>query len=157
VRREFVRVLEGLSDNDCEKRVAGLNSIAWMTAHLMNQEHSYWLKPRGLALSEVEAFNTETANTKTTDTETKPSFQKAYTLWEHVTTASCDWLGSLSDADLRSHLSGRKSFEIENIGSLLTRVIGHYYLHIGQITAIRKVLGYEVPAFVGSQEGAYFE
>lgn len=150
VRRELTRVLEGLSEADCNKSVVNMNSIAWMSAHLMNQEHSYWLRSRGLALPKVKAFNEKSK-------ETPPSFKEAHTLWKIVTDSSNDYLDALTEADLRTHLKGSKSFEVENIGSLLTRVIGHYYVHIGQICVIRRNLDYDVPGFVGSQEGAYFE
>ncbi len=150
VRREFKRVLEGMSEADCNKRVANLNSIAWMTAHLMNQEYTYWHKSQANEIAEVTAFN-ETLKVHPAD------FKEAFVLWERVTDESNDWLERLSEDDLRTHLTGRKSFEVENIGSLLTRVIGHYYFHIGQISAVRKMLDYDVPGFVGSQEGAYFD
>ena len=37
----------------------------------------------------------------------------------------------------------------EPVGVLCLRVFGHYYLHIGQLTAVRRWLGMPVPGFVG--------
>ena len=151
VRREFERVLEDVSEADCEKRVAGMNSIAWITGHLAGQEQSYWLESQG---TDIIADLTAVRNGADLS---QPSFSEMYRHWKTITEASNPYLEQLSDEDLRTHFSGRRFFEIENIGSLMTRVIGHYYFHIGQISAIRKILGYDVPSFVGSQEGAYFE
>ncbi|MCA9835761.1 MAG: DinB family protein [Trueperaceae bacterium] len=151
VRRELNRALEGLSEADLDKRVAGINSCAWIVAHLAWQEQRYWLEPRGLPqVADLSAYRNGA-------TLTNPNFAEVYPLWQEIIRQSESWLEGLAEDDLRNHFRGNKFFELENIGSLMTRVIGHYYLHIGQITAIRKILGYEVPGFVGSQEGAYYE
>ena len=151
VRREFRRALEGISEGDLEKRVAGLNSIAWITGHLAWQEQTYWLSSQQVSpIADLTAY-------KNGAEASSPNFSELFAIWEQVIKASEEWLETLEEPQLKEHFTGRKFFEIENIGSLMTRVIGHYYLHIGQITAIRKILGYEVPAFVGSQEDAYYE
>jgi hypothetical protein len=150
VRRELNRALEGISEADLDKRVAGMNSCAWIVAHLAWQEQRYWLEPRQLPpVADLSPY-------KSGGAITHPSFSEIYPLWQEITGQSEGWLNSLNEDDLRLHFSGSKFFEIENRGSLMTRFIGHYYLHIGQITVIRKILGYDVPSFVGSQEGAYF-
>lgn len=151
VRRELNRALEGISEADLNKRVAGINSCAWIVAHLAWQEQRYWLEPRKLPqVADLSPY-------KNGATVTQPLFSEVYPLWQEITRQSEDWLKSLNEEDLRIHFTTNKFFEIENIGSLMTRVIGHYYLHIGQITVIRKLMGYEVPGFVGSQAGAYFD
>jgi hypothetical protein len=150
-RGELRRAIDGMSEADLERRVAGINSVAWIVGHLAGQEQGLWLQGRGLpAVADLSAFG-HGAEPST------PAFGFVFPLWEEITSMGESWLDELDDDDLRQHLSGNKPFEIENVGSLLTRVIGHYYLHIGQITAIRKILGYSVPGFVGSQEGAYFD
>ena len=150
-RAELRRAIDGMSEADLERRVAGINSVAWIVGHLAGQEQGLWLQGRGLpAVADLSAFG-HGAEPAT------PAFGFVFPLWEEITSVTESWLDDLDDDGLRQHLSGDPFFEIENVGSLLTRVIGHYYLHIGQITAIRKVLGYSVPGFVGSQEGAYFD
>ena len=37
-RSEFVRCLEGLTDEDGRKRLGPMNSISWMMGHLANQD-----------------------------------------------------------------------------------------------------------------------
>jgi uncharacterized damage-inducible protein DinB len=152
VRREFLRALEGIDTSDLERSVEGLNSVRWMIGHLAAQEQAYWLEPRGEPLVSEALFGYRRAVP-----ERMESPERLLEVWWEVGARADEWLLTLSHDDLRGHLSGEGIVGIENIGSLLTRVIGHYYLHIGQITVIRKLLGYEVPSFVGSQEGAYFE
>lgn len=151
VRREFRRALEGVQVADLERRVAGLNSAAWMVGHLAWQEQGYWLLPRGEppVAEALQGFGRGVP-------DPMPPFERLWEWWEQVTALSDPWLETLDADDLREHLHGRRLFEQENLGSLCMRVVGHYYLHIGQITAIRRFLGYPVPAFVGSQEGALY-
>ena len=149
VRRELRRAVDGVSEADLERRVAGLNSVAWMVAHLAWQEQTYWLSLRGEdPVADLDAFRPPGPTPAP-----MPSFTEAWGAWERVTAASEEWLDSLDREALLERFEGRR----ENIGTLLTRVFGHYYVHIGQITAIRKLLGYDVPTFVGSLDGAYFE
>ena len=140
-----------MGDTDLERRLAGLNSVSWIVGHLAAQEQGMWLLARGLpALADLSDWRTGAP-------ATAPAFGTVFPLWEQVTEATEGWLDTLGEDDLRQHFSGSRFYEIENVGSLLMRVIGHYYLHIGQITTIRKILGYPVPGFVGSQRGAYFK
>lgn len=150
-RRELRRAVEGMSIEDLERRLGGLNSIAWIVGHLGWQEQTYWLTSRGEpAAADLEAFGHG-------EPAAAADFETLYQAWQRVTAASDLWLAGLDEAALLTHVHGRSLFERENVGTLLTRVIGHYYLHIGQITAIRKLLGYPVPTFVGSQAGAMYE
>ncbi len=155
VRRELLRAIEGMEVADLERRVGGINSVAWMVGHLAWQEQAYWLLARGEpAATPVDLQLLASGRPRA---ETIPAFDELLEAWRQVTTTADAWLVTLDADDLLRHLEGRKLYELENVGTLLTRVIGHYYLHIGQITAVRKLLDLPVPAFVGSQVGAYFD
>jgi len=150
VRREFRRALDGMTTADLERRLGNLNSAAWIVGHLAWQEQSYWLTSRDREpAAELSGFASGKPSSD-------PAIATMLAAWERVTAAADGWLTGLDAGDLSGHVSGRELFEHENIGTLLTRVIGHYYLHIGQITVIRKLLGYPVPVFVGSQAGASY-
>jgi len=146
VRRELERALDGISEEDLNKEVHGLNSIAWMIGHLANQEQAYWLLFRN---EELIDKNLRHYNNKV---EEGKDFAELFELWKTITNRSNAWLETATTSDLENTFEKAK----ENTGSLMTRVIGHYYFHIGQIATIRKLLGYDVPGFVGSQEGAYY-
>jgi len=150
-RRELRRAVEGMSIADLEHRVGGLNSVAWIVGHLARQEQTYWLTARDEpAVADLDAFGHG-------EPAAAADFETVYQAWQRVTATADVWLAGLDEAALHTHVHGRSLFERENVGTLLTRVSGHYYLHIGQITAIRKLLGYPVPPFVGSQAGAMYD
>jgi hypothetical protein len=71
------------------------------------------------------------------------------TAWKTVTDAADPWLNGLTAADLDSDLGG--SGPRRTIGSALQRVTYHYWFHMGEILAIRQVLGHRsLPEFVGN-------
>ena len=146
VRRELERVLDGISASDLNREVNGINSIAWMIGHLAMQEQSYWLLFRD---EELIDKNLKVYGSKVEDGK---DASELIELWKTITERSNAWLETATASDLENTFEKAR----ENTGSLLTRVIGHYYFHIGQIATIRKMLGYDVPGFVGSQEGAYY-
>jgi hypothetical protein len=74
--------------------------------------------------------------------------------WKKVTKASDAFLDSLSTEDLVRDLplNGRKSGQTQ--GSAIRRLTYHYWFHIGEIQAIRQVLGHRpLPVYVGNLEG----
>jgi hypothetical protein len=149
-RRELRRAVDGMTVPDLERRVGGINSVAWMVGHLAAQEQRFWLTSRGEPeLADLDAYGRGRP-------DAPPAFEALFAAWERITVAADGWLVGLSGQDLLTHLPGRQLFEQENIGTLLTRTSGHYYLHIGQITAVRRLLDDPVPSFVGSQAGAEY-
>jgi len=42
-RSEFVRGLEGVTEEQALRRLMPMNCISWMVGHLANQEHRYWV------------------------------------------------------------------------------------------------------------------
>ena len=42
-RSEFVRCLEGVSDEDARHRIMPMNCISWMVGHLAAQEQYYYI------------------------------------------------------------------------------------------------------------------
>ena len=43
-RSEFLRALDGLSDDDARRRLGPMNCISWNVGHLAWQEQRYWLQ-----------------------------------------------------------------------------------------------------------------
>jgi hypothetical protein len=51
-RSEFIRCLEGVSDEDARHRIMPMNCISWMVGHLATQEQYYfYLLPPGKSAS----------------------------------------------------------------------------------------------------------
>jgi hypothetical protein len=63
-------------------------------------------------------------------------------------------LDRLGPAELQRWLPNTRQPRTRLVGSTVQRVIYHYWMHIGEITAIRQILGHpDVPEFVGDIDG----
>jgi hypothetical protein len=145
-RKEFRRGLEGLSDADARKRLTPMNCISWIVGHLAWQEQRYFLyyAQSQLLLPEVDGLFAYGAPAST------PILEEMWTAWDTITKAVDPWLDALTTEKLQEHviLDGKPSAYI--FGSLLQRVIYHYWYHTGENMAIRQMLGHvDLPEFVG--------
>lgn len=147
-RSEFKRALRGLTEEEAAKRILPMNCISWNVGHLAWQEQHYFLhygQQRWL-LREIEKNFAYGAPAST------PSLKEMLAAWNEITTAADPWLDTLTSEKLQENFTradgkpGARTF-----GSLLQRVIYHYWYHIGENMAIRQMLGHDrLPQFVGS-------
>jgi uncharacterized damage-inducible protein DinB len=83
-----------------------------------------------------------------------PSLAAALRAWHAVTEASDPVLDTLDSAALTEWLPNTLRPRTRLVGSTIQRVTYHYWAHIGEITAIRQMLGHaDVPEFVGDIDG----
>ena len=146
-RSEWVRALEGVSDEDARHRLTPMNSISWMVGHLAWQENRYWLQ---LAQGQDVAphLNALVGYGKPATT---PPFDEMWSAWQTVTGAADVYLDTLTIDVLDSYYQWRSKDISESVGTLLQRVIYHYWYHTGEAMAIRQMLGHtNLPEFVGS-------
>ena len=74
--------------------------------------------------------------------------------WRAVTAATDQVLNTLDTAALEAWLPRTRQPQTRTVGSTVQRVIYHYWSHIGEIIAIRQILGHaDVPEFVGDIDG----
>jgi hypothetical protein len=117
--------------------------------HLGWHEHRYWLelaqgKMLFPKLNEIYAFGAPMST---------PSLKEMLELWQTVTTAADPYLGGLTTASLQIDLLREGKSVGQTIGSALRRVTYHYWYHIGEIQAIRQMLGHKrLPEYVGDIE-----
>jgi hypothetical protein len=82
-----------------------------------------------------------------------PPLAEMWTAWRTITEAADPWLDTLTTADLQhAAVVIEETNPPLNIlfGSLLERVIYHYWYHTGENMAIRQTLGHTgLPDFVG--------
>ncbi len=146
-RSEFQRGFNGVSEEDSQRRLMPINSIAWIVGHLAWHEQHYWLKlAQGIIpfprLDEVTAFGKPPADV---------SLKEMSKLWQAVINASEDYLVKLSKNDLEKKLTVNSKELPANIGTMITRVTYHYFYHIGEMQAIRQLLGHQnLPSFIGN-------
>ncbi len=147
-RSEFNRALKGLSEADATKRLLPMNCISWNVGHLAWQEQRYFLYyGQGLIpfpeVQETYAYGAPAS---------MPTLQEARGYWVKITRAADSWLENLTSKKLQEHYVKKDGTQGATIiGSLLQRVIYHYWYHTGENLAIRQMLGHtHLPEFVGN-------
>ena len=170
-RSEFVRCLEGVSDEDARKRIMPMNCISWMVGHMAAQEQYYFVFfPQGKAphpkLNKLVGFG---------QPATTPPLVDMWQVWNDITAATESFLDSLTTEDMQTYLEqdpkaledslfGTASEEAlkkifaqksvrnnENTGTKILRTTYHYFFHTGEAHAVRQQLGHpNLPYFVGN-------
>jgi hypothetical protein len=172
-RSEFVRCLEGVSDEDARHRIMPMNCISWMVGHLAAQEQYYFIYfPQGKVphpqLNKLVGFG-HPAST--------PPLADMWQAWNDITKAGDSFLDTLTEEQLLTHLEqevngfedslfGMVSKKVlaqnsvrsgESVGTRMLRTIYHYFFHTGEAHAIRQQLGHpDLPYFVGDMEAAIY-
>lgn len=146
-RAEFGRSLRGVTEEDARRLVSPMNCISWNVGHVAWQEQSYFLKS-GQRQTPLPWVDTDYASGGLPST---PAVSDMLAAWETIERAADPWLDELTTSDLQRPFTrddgepGQRTF-----GSLLLRVIYHYWYHLGENMAIRQLLGHtRLPQFVG--------
>ena len=143
-RAEWLRALEGINDAEADQRLTPMNSISWIVGHLAWQEQRYWLTFQQGQTPRPE-LNSLVGNGQPATT---PSLADMLAAWHQITSAADPWLDTVTTETLEEKID--RGGWSTNVGSLLLRVIYHYWYHIGEIIAIRQQLGHTgLPEFVG--------
>jgi uncharacterized damage-inducible protein DinB len=147
-RSEFLRGLRGVSDEDGARRIEPMNCIAWNVGHLAWQEQNYflfWTEQRMVRRDIHRDFATGTPGST-------PPLSEMVAGWQEITAAVDPWLDTVTAEGLLAPFTradgkpGQRTY-----GSLLQRLIYHYWYHLGENMAIRQMLGHtRLPQYVGS-------
>jgi uncharacterized damage-inducible protein DinB len=124
-----------------------MNAIAWNVGHMAWQEQRYFLDIGGGRvlrpdIAERFAYGAPPST---------PPLRETLRAWREITEAADAWLDGLTVEILVAHPVRRgRPLDVTH-GSLLQRVIYHYWYHTGEIQAIRQQLGHQrLPEFVGN-------
>jgi hypothetical protein len=149
-RSEWLRGLEGVSEEDATRHFGPMNCISWIVGHLAWHEHRYWLelaqgKMPFPKLNEMYAYGAPMST---------PSLTEMCDIWRKVTQAVDSYLDSLTTETLLQDELLRNGKSVgQSVGSALRRVTYHYWFHIGEIQAVRQMLGQtKLPEYVGDIE-----
>ncbi|MBO0793604.1 MAG: DinB family protein [Ktedonobacteraceae bacterium] len=146
-RSEFKRGLLGLSDPDARRRHLPMNCISWNIGHMAWQEQRYWLT-RLQGQTPLPHLNELVGNGQPACT---PPLAEMWEAWQTITNLTNPFLDTLTIPKLQEihYLDDQQTTFTP--GSLLQRVIYHYWYHTGENAAIRQVLGHtNLPEFVGN-------
>jgi hypothetical protein len=148
-RREWLRGLEGVSAEDAVSHFGLMNCIGWLVGHLAWHEHRYWLeRAQGQVLFPQlnESYGYGAAMST-------PVLQEMLALWKAVTAAADPYLDALTTESLQDQLLRDGKPMGQSVGSGLRRMTYHYWFHLGEILAIRQMLGQtDLPQYVGDIE-----
>ncbi len=148
-RREWLRGLEGVSEEDARQHFGPMNCISWDVGHLAWQEHRYYLelaqgKTLFPKLNEMYAYQAPMST---------PSLTEMFDIWRVVTQAVDPFLDSLTTQGLLADLLREGKSVGQTLGSAMHRNTYHYWYHIGEVQAIRQMLGQSnLPEYVGDIE-----
>jgi hypothetical protein len=147
-RSEWQRALRGVSEEDGNRRLEPMNSIGWIVGHLAWQEQAYFLT-RAQQTTPLPVLEKVAASGGPASTPNLPEMRHA---WKEVTEQVDPWLDRLTTADMLHELPRPPGFQ-RTIGDAIRRVTYHYWFHIGEILAIRQMLGHRrLPQYVGNIE-----
>ena len=133
-----------LTDEDARKRLGHANSMGWMIGHLAWFEQLAWVEgcQEKTVSAYVQRFNWSTP-------ASTPPLKKVLSEWHLVTAAADEFLNEMQEKDLATMLY-RRQRPLENVGTMLRRQIWHYWYHLGEMQAIRQMLGHtNLPAYIG--------
>lgn len=148
-RGEWLRGLEGISAEDATRHLGPMNCISWNVAHLAWQEQQCWLdRAQGVMVEPVLARDFCYGAPMFT-----PPLDVALGCWHAVVARSEEFLDTLTTELLQRDLPYNGDVSGQSIGSAMRRVTYHYWYHIGEIQAIRQMLGHtDLPVYVGDIE-----
>jgi uncharacterized damage-inducible protein DinB len=152
-RSEFARCLEGVSAEDGRRRFEPMNCISWIVGHLAAQENGYWnLIAQGQRL--YPDLNKQVGYGSPPST---PPLDEMWAAWREITAAADDYLETLTEEILLTHLDWQGKRRPESVGTMLLRNTYHYWFHTGEAHAIRQQIGHtDLPQFVGDMSAALY-
>lgn len=143
-RSEWLRGLEGVTEEDGARHFGPMNCISWTVGHLAwHEQRTFLQRPQNIILfpklNELFAYGAPMST---------PSLKEMLEMWHTVTKAADPYLGLLiTELLLNGEAVGQSR------GSALRRVTYHYWYHIGEIQAIRQMLGHkDLPEYIGNIE-----
>src|SRR5215204_2515405 len=149
-RSEWLRGLEGVTEEDGARHFGQMNCISWIVGHLAwHEQRSFLQRPQNIilfpSLNEIFAFGAAMSS---------PSLEEMLETWHTVTQASEPYLDSLTTETLLTNLLLNGEPTRQTRGSALRRITYHYWFHLGEILAIRQMIGgKDLPEYVGDIEG----
>ncbi len=148
-RSEWLRGLEGVSAEDGARHLGPMNCISWTVGHLAWQEQRYFLqRAQGRVL-----FPELNITYKYGAPMSTPDLGETLRIWHAVIQANQIYLDALTTQALEQELPLEGKPVGQSVGSAMRRMTYHYWYHIGEIQAIRQMLGHtSLPEYVGDIE-----
>jgi len=148
-RLEWLRGLEGISDEDGARHLGPMNCISWTVGHLAWQEQRYFLQRAQGKVLFPDLISTYAYGAPMST----PALSDTMRIWQEVIRSSASYLESLTTGSLQEELLLEDKPVGQSVGSAMRRMTYHYWYHIGEIQAVRQMLGHgSLPEYVGDIE-----
>jgi uncharacterized damage-inducible protein DinB len=125
-----------------------MNCISWNVGHLAWQEQKYifYYGQGRMQYPEIEEHFAYGAPAST------PSLREMQKIWQNITASSNSWLETITTEKLQEFVVKSDGTKLQRTyGSLIQRMIYHYWYHTGENLALRQMLGHtDLPQFVGN-------
>jgi hypothetical protein len=148
-RREWLRGLQNISEEDGARCLGQMNCISWTVGHLAWHEHRYWLeRAQDIVLyPEINKLYGYGA------AMSAPALKETIELWRNITRTVDPFLDTLTGEKLMGQLLHQGKHIGQTMGSAMQRMIYHYWYHTGEIQAVRQILGHpDLAEYVGDIE-----
>ena len=148
-RNEWLRGLEEISEEDGACHFGPMNCISWTLGHLAwHEQRTFLQRPQNIILfpqlNELFAYRAPMST---------PSLREMLEIWHTVTRGADPYLDTLTSESLLTELLLNGEAVGQTRGSALRRITYHYWYHIGEVQAIRQMLGHtNLPKYVGDIE-----
>src|SRR5688572_9902264 len=145
-RSEWLRGLEGVTEENGAQHFGQMNCISWIVGHLAwHEQRSFLQRPQNIILfpklNEIFAYGAPMST---------PSLKEMLETWQTGTKAADPYLDALTTELLLADLplNGESVGQIR--GTVLRRITYHYWYHLGEILSLRQMIGgKDLPDFVG--------
>jgi len=145
-RSEWLRGLEGVTEEDGARHFGQMNCISWIVGHLTwHEQRSFLQRPQNIilfpSLNETFRYGAPMST---------PSLKEMLETWQAVTKAADPYLDTLTTEILLTDLLLNGEPVGQTRGTVLRRITYHYWYHLGEILSIRQMIGgKDLPDFVG--------
>jgi uncharacterized damage-inducible protein DinB len=138
--------VEPVSEEDAVRRFVPMNCISWNVGHLAAQEQRYFLT----FTQELQPYPKIDEAFSYGSPASTPSLRAMLETWQAIAQAVDPWLDELTPDRLLKPVVIKGKQTRYTVGSLMLRVIYHYWYHTGENLAVRQMLGHtNLPEFVG--------
>ena len=150
--KDFDRVLDGLTAEQALARPNNESSFAWTLAHVTNHVDR-WMNV--VAQGMFPHPDTSSQEFRFGGTGIAHDWESIRGAARDVRMAARDYLDNITDADLESVVltdndpKARPDRKNLKLYSVMLRMVGHHYFHIGEIAAKRDRMGHKVGDYPG--------
>ncbi len=135
-KESWLRGLKDVTPEDAKKRFGESNCISWMVGHMAQFDQMAWLDT---PVADLETF----AWGRPAST---PELSDVLDAWHTVNIEVNHVLNTFTEADMQRP----SRFTEENCATMLQRQTWHYWYHLGEMQAIRQMMGHQgLPQYVG--------